>query len=344
MCNRLDRNHGIHSRSARECGAVHHVEIADLPSLALGISRGSPGRAAHAHAAHDMERKQRELSGIPASGIHVLSKLSERASAPGLIRAPLGVRRKDQFRPGSFQNARRANKAMTKVLTIKCGERVMRNRVTLTIQGHAAAVAIPQERSDAYSVRKLLQQRTVVFRLAPRENGSLNCGLQRSGLELHAVIAAQETELIGINGLHGAFPRANFFPENAGYIGDGVKMQVAADMFVAQAGAQQQRWSVNGAASGDYGRTAHADVLATACASVHANGAACFQANGLGARLNKKPRACILRVGKPRFHRGPFCSDGATESAVAADFALLAADDVARHRCAMPAQRLKAAL
>src|SRR5258708_7974761 len=128
---------------------------------------------------------------------------------------------------------------MTKVLTIKCGERVMRNRVTPTIQGYAAAAAIPQKRPDAYGVPKLLEQRTVMFGFAPRENGSLNSWLQRGGFVFHTVIAAQETELIGIDGLHRAFPRANFFPENASYIGDRMKMQVAADMFVAQAGTQQ---------------------------------------------------------------------------------------------------------
>ncbi len=96
-----------------------------------------------------------------------------------------------------------------------------------------------------------------------------------------------------------------------------MKMQMVADVFVAQA---------------------HADALAAPCACLHADGAARFHPSALGARLYKKPSACILRIGKPRFHRRLFCSDGATESAVAADFALLAADDIARHRRAMPAQ------
>src|ERR1700738_60606 len=170
MCNRLDRNHGIHSRGTGECRAVHDVEIAGFPSLALRISRGNPGRVAHARGAHDMERKQREMSSIPAGGIHVLNKASERSSAPGLIGAPLGVRRKDKFRAGSFQDARCTDKAMTKVLAIKCGERIMRNWVTFTIQGHAAAVAIPEECSDADGVPKPLEQKTVMFGLAPREN------------------------------------------------------------------------------------------------------------------------------------------------------------------------------
>src|SRR5713226_3900554 len=183
-----------------------------------------------------------------------------------------------------------------------------------------------------------------MLRVAPRKNGGLNGWLQRGGFVLHAVVAAQETKLIGINGLHGAFPRANLFPEDAGNVGDGMKVQMAADVFIAQARAQQQRGSVNRAACDDYSFTAHANALPAARASFDANGAAGFHANALGARLYKKSRARLLRVGEPRFHRGLFRSDAATESAVAADFSLLAADNVARHRRAMPAQRLQAAL
>src|ERR1700682_5574046 len=101
---------------------------------------------------------------------------------------------------------------------------------------------------------------------------------------------------------------------------------------------------MNGAACGNYGLAAHADALAAACACFHADGAAFFQSNPLSARLHIKPRACMLRIGKPRLHGRLFCSDGAAESAVPADFALLAADNVARHCRAVPAQRLKAAL
>src|SRR6266849_9100742 len=295
----LDGNHGIYSGSVREGGAVHDIEVAYLPRLSLRVSRGSLGRAAHTRAAHDMERKEREPPSIPAGGIHGLREASERAAPPGFIRAPLRVRRKDQLRARGFQDARRANEAVSKVIAIKGGERVMRNRATFTVYGYATAVAIPQQCPNAHGVRKFSEQQTIMFRLAPRKNGGLDGWLQRGGFVLHAVIAAQKTKLIGINGLHGAFPRANLFAEDAGNVGDRVKVQMTADVLVTEAGAQQQRGRVNGAARGDYRFAADADALAATRARLHANGAAPFHANTLGARLYKKPRACFLRVGKP---------------------------------------------
>src|ERR1700738_4062805 len=174
------------------------------------------------------------------------------------------MRRKDKFRAGSFQDAGRADKALPQVFAIEGGQRIIGDWVTLTVDGDPAALAIPQQCPDAHGVRKLLEQETVMLRVTPGKNGGFNGRLQRGGFVFHAVIASQTTKLIGINRLHRAFPGANLFREDSGNVRDRVKMQVAADVLVLQAGAQHERGSMNGAARGDYGSTAHADALALA--------------------------------------------------------------------------------
>src|SRR6266849_4133546 len=135
-----------------------------------------------------------------------------------------------------------------------------------------------------------------MVRLAPRQNGGMNGRLQRGGFVFDAVIAAQKTELIGINGLHGAFPRANLLAENAGNVGDGMKMQMTPDVFVAQAGAQQQCRGVNGAARGDYRLAAHADAWVATSRCFGGEGAGLVDAKASCARLLVETRAERVRV------------------------------------------------
>src|ERR1700730_5570800 len=229
MGNRLDRNHGIHSRGARQCGAIHHVEIADLPTLALGISRGSSGRTAHPRGPHDMERKQSELRRVPAGGIHILNQAGEGAATPWFVSAPFRVWRINQFRAGSFQDAGRADKSMPQVLAVKWRKRVVRNWLPLLIHGYAAAIAVPHQSPDPDGIRQLFEQRTIMLGLPPGQNRGFDCRLQRGGLQRSAVISAQEAKLIGVDRLHRAFPRANLFGENTGHVRDGMKMQVPAN-------------------------------------------------------------------------------------------------------------------
>src|SRR4029077_17553663 len=125
--------------------------------------------------------------GIPSGGIHGLFKASKRAPAPGLIRAPLGVRRKDQLCARSFQDARRADETVAEIFAVKAGERVVGNRVTITVNRDAAAVAIPQQRPNAHGLRKLAEQQTIVLRVAPRKNSAVDAWLQRGGFVFHAV-------------------------------------------------------------------------------------------------------------------------------------------------------------
>src|SRR5262249_62044314 len=54
-----------------------------------------------------------------------------------------------------------------------------------------------------------------------------------------------------------------------------------------------------------------------------------------------KSRAALLRIRKPGLRRRLFCSDRATVTAIAANLALIAADNIAWHRIHMPAKRLQ---
>src|SRR6202040_100311 len=96
-----------------------------------------------------------------------LSKAPERASTTGLISAPLGMRRKDKFRAGSFQDAGRADKALGQVLAIEGGQRIIGDGVPLRVDGDPAALALPQQCPDAPGVRNLREQETVILRVTP---------------------------------------------------------------------------------------------------------------------------------------------------------------------------------
>src|ERR1700756_5260139 len=112
-------DHRVHTRGTWEGRAIHYIEIAHFPTLSLRICNGASRRRAHPRRAHDVKREQRNLRGVPPCEIHIPNQATERASTPWLIRAPFSVRRKNQFRSGSFQNARRADKSIPEVLAVK---------------------------------------------------------------------------------------------------------------------------------------------------------------------------------------------------------------------------------
>src|SRR5437667_12866694 len=66
--------------------------------------------------------------------------------------------------------------------------------------------------------------------------------------------------------------------------------------------------------------------------------------NALGASSDENAGAGGVRVGKPRFRCGLLRADGTAKAAIAADFVLIATDDVARHGGDVPAKRAQAAL
>src|ERR1700722_18527093 len=95
MSDSLDGNHRIHSRSTWKTGTIHHEKIAHFPRFAIGLGRGSFGRAAKPGRPHDVEGKKRKSSRIPARGIHSLGERFDRAIAAWLVSAPFCVRRKN---------------------------------------------------------------------------------------------------------------------------------------------------------------------------------------------------------------------------------------------------------
>src|ERR1700730_845263 len=109
----------------------------------------------------------------------------------------------------------------------------MSDRMTVAIQCYAAALASAQQSTNAHGLRKLLEEQAVVLGVAPRKNSGLDRWLQRGGFVFDAVIAAQKAKLIGIHGLHRAFPGTNLFAEDAGYVRDRMKIQVTADVLIA---------------------------------------------------------------------------------------------------------------
>ena len=127
-------------------------------------------------------------------------------------------------------------------------ESIMSDGMALGIRGNAAAVSVAQQDADPHGVRKTLEKRTVLSRVAPRKSGHGDDRLKRSSFVLDAKIPGERAVLIGINGLHGAFPWANLFVKDATNIGNGMQVQVIADVFIAQAGTQKQSGSMDGAA------------------------------------------------------------------------------------------------
>src|SRR5438552_16861972 len=84
--------------------------------------------------------------------------------------------------------------------------------------------------------------------------------------------------------------------------------------------------------------------MAFARVGVHAVRRASLDKNALGASSDENAGAGGVRVGKPRFRCGLLRADGTAKAAIAADFVLIATDDVARHGGDVPAKRAQAAL
>src|SRR6266481_581283 len=95
----------------------------------------------------------------------------------------------------------------------------------------------------------------MVPRLAPGQYGNGDDRLKRRSFILHAVITGEKAMLVGVDRLHRAFPWTNLFVESAANIRNRVQIKVAADVFVMEAGAEQESRRVNGSAC-DYHRLA----------------------------------------------------------------------------------------
>src|SRR6266850_6763981 len=115
----------------------------------------------------------------------------------------------------------------------------------------AAGVAIAQEYTDCRDVRKLREQGTVLCRIAPRKNGNADDGLERRSFILHSEIPSEEAVFVRVDRLHRPFPRTNLFFKHAANVRNGMEVKMAANVFVAEPGTEEQRWCVEGAASAD---------------------------------------------------------------------------------------------
>ena len=89
---------------------------------------------------------------------------------------------------------------------------------------------------------------------------------------------------------------------------------------------------------------AHREAVAAFRLGLDAGGGATFEAHARGSRMRENSCAGSLRVDEPSFGRGLLRSQRATETAVAANFSLIAANDVAGHGVHMPAEGAQPAI
>src|SRR6266436_1669464 len=193
----------------------------------------------------------------------------------------------------------------------------------------AAGVAIAQKYTDCRNVRKLREQGTVLCRIAPRKNGNADDRLERRGFILHSEIPSEEAVLVGVDRLHGPFPRTNLFFEYAANVRNGMEVEMPADVFVAEPGTKEKRRRVDGTASADDGFAANAHAMTAFRTRFDAGCSSCFDSNAQGACLDEESSAMLLRIREPRFRRRLLGAESAAVTAVTANLSLVAADYIA---------------
>src|SRR3954447_1609530 len=87
---------------------------------------------------------------------------------------------------------------------------------------------------------------------APRGEREEHVRLQGGGLVLEAVAAVEVAELVGVERLHRALPRAHLLVEDTEDRGGRMQLEVLADVRVLQPGALEERRRVDGAAGRDH--------------------------------------------------------------------------------------------
>ena len=171
----------------------------------------------------------------------------------------------------------------------------------------------------------------------PRQRRSQQRRVQRDRLELDAVAAVEEAELVRVERLQRPLPRPDLLLEDAEDRSRRVQPKPAADVRVRQAGAEQQ-------APASRSRRAAATTARAADlnrAGVDACRSTVLDEHAPRLRADHDPRSCAGGVLEPRPQRRLLRPERAAVAARAADDALLAADDVARHRLDVPAERLE---
>jgi hypothetical protein len=123
-----------------------------------------------------------------------------------------------------------------------------------------------------------------------------------------------------------------------------MEVEMAADVFVAEAGTKEQRWCVERAASADDCFAANTDAMASFRTRFYAGRGTGLDSNAQGARLNDESRAMLLRIREPRFRRRLLGAENAAIATVTANFSLVATCHIAGHRVDMPSKRAQAAI
>src|SRR5580692_2500493 len=107
--------------------------------------------------------------------------------------------------------------------------------------------------------------------------------------------------LIGIDGLHGPFPRTNLLVEHTANIRNRMKVEMLADVLVAQTGTQQKSRRVNGTAGADDCLAANVHAMAAFRTRLDSGCGTTLDSNAYRPRLDNEARAMLLRIREPRF-------------------------------------------
>ena len=143
--------------------------------------------------------------------------------------------------------------AFEDVLLVEGGRRVFHAHAAVVgVRVDSACVAVAREGCVPRHVLHARGVELVVQPALPLEPDEPGRGQHGDGFELGAVAFAVEVfEFADYRGEDGAFPGVDFFLVDASDDGDGVEMQIAADVVVFQAGAQEEERGLHRAASDD---------------------------------------------------------------------------------------------
>src|ERR1700687_4598197 len=150
------------------------------------------------------------------------------------------MRRENLARAGGFQNSCCADETTPEMRAIKIRERIVGDGMAPLIDRDTPRAAIPQQHPDCRNVPKLRQQRAVLRRTAPPQNGDANDRLERGGVILDSEIPVEQTVFVGVDGLHRPFPWTNLFFKHAANVRNGMEVEMPADVFVAKPGTKEQ--------------------------------------------------------------------------------------------------------
>jgi hypothetical protein len=123
-----------------------------------------------------------------------------------------------------------------------------------------------------------------------------------------------------------------------------MKVQMPADVFIGEAGTKEKRGRVDRTAGANDSLTANVDAVTAFRKRFDAGCGTSFDSNAKRAGFKDEARTILVRIGEPRFCGRLFRTESAAITAVAANFSLVAANDVAWHRVHLPAKSAQAAV